>query len=96
MATTTYKHVKYGLLSYQAKDGSTKKINLQSTKDIQITNSFKLPYKRGIVGFFNTLVSRYMYFSVYDKSGRERNYPVAQTKVYFSSKESRKVIDRSK
>jgi len=85
---TFYEPVKKAPLKYVSKDGTYKKINVIAINDVNISNSFDIPYVRGVVGLFNAIISRMMYFT--DKDIKKR----AQEKIYFPAWQISNVINR--
>jgi len=94
MGTTYFATVKKSTLKYVTDDGEYMKLNVKSIKGVNIPNSFNIPYVRGIVGLFNAIISRMMYFTEYDSSNNKRPYPKPQDKIYFPAWQIAPMINR--
>jgi len=88
------KEVKSSPVSYITLDGEIKKNTLVGIKGVHIPNSFNIPTVRGIVGTFNAILSRFMYYGVYDKYGKERPYPMSQDHIYLPAHQLSTMIKR--
>ena len=80
--------VKKATLKYITNDGTFKKIKLQAINGVNISNSFNIPYVRGAVGLFNSIISRFMYFCDVDKHKRAQEY------IYMSGANGSELINR--
>ena len=91
----TYKDIENAVsVQYVTNDGTFKKIKLQAINGVNISNSFNIPYVRGTVGLFNAIISRFMFFGVFDAKGKPRAYPVAQEKIFFPAHQAAPMINR--
>lgn len=91
---TFYAQIKKAPLMYVSSDGDYKKINVEAIKDVNIPNSFDIPYVRGAVGLFNVIISRMMYFSEYGANKQKRSYPKAQEFIYLPAHQISNMINR--
>ncbi len=89
-----YKYIPKAPVGYYTSDGEYKKINLVPINGVNIANSFDISYVRGIVGEFNAVISRFMFFSIYDKNGNERPHPKAQDHIYFPADQMSEMINK--
>ncbi len=89
-----YVHIEKAPVEYITVDGEIKKIHLIPINKVKISNVFDIPHVRGIVGNFNAMISRFMYFGVFDKYGNERAYPKAQNHIYFPSEQMSNMINK--
>lgn len=89
-----YKNIKSAPFEYVTPDGVIMKQTLVPIQGVKISNSFDISYVRGIVGFFNAMISRFMYFAIYDEKGNERRYPVAQNHIYLPADQLSKMINK--
>lgn len=89
-----YKHTPKAPVSYVTSDGEIKKITLVPINNVKISNSFDIPYVRGIVGSLNAIISRFMHFAIYDAYGNKRTYPKAQDHIYLPYHQLSDMINR--
>lgn len=89
-----YRQVQKAPIKYVDYNGEFKKLKLQAIKDVNIPNSFNIPYVRGVVGLFNAIISRMMYFSEYGANNSKRSFPSAQEYIYFPAHQISEIINR--
>lgn len=89
-----FEQIKKAPIQYIDANGEYKKLNIQAIKNVNIPNSFNIPYVRGVVGLFNAMISRFMYFSKYGANNYKRPFPKAQEYIYFPAHQISDMIDR--
>ena len=89
-----FEQIKKAPIQYVDHNGESKKLNIQAIKNVNIPNSFNIPYVRGVVGLFNAMISRFMYFSKYGANNYKRPFPKAQEYIYFPAHQISEMIDR--
>lgn len=91
---THYTHIKKAPVMYFDENAEFKKLTLQPIKGIQISNAFDISFVRGVVGLFNFMLSRMMYFSTYDKNHQLKKFQKAQELVYIPAHQIAPAINR--
>jgi len=89
-----FKYIDSAPVAYVDLHGEIKKRTLVPINGVHIPNSFNIPYVRGIVGLFNAMISRFMYYANYDEKHQERRYPKAQDHIYLPAHQISDMINR--
>lgn len=86
--STIYYPVEKATVKFVTDNGTYSKMKLQAINGVNITNAFNIPYVRGVVGTFNLIISRFMFFAEKDPKKRAQEY------IYMSGAEGSTVINK--